>query len=260
MSVGAIDPKVLISEELSKRLSRNPRYSLRAFSKACGVSHTVLSLVLNGKRKLSKKAGEKIADFVGLSPEMRNALVPSNKKNANPRIKSRPSVFKNMSVDTFSFISEWYHLAILSLLEIENAKLEAKWISKQLGISELEASLAIDRLKRIGLVVQDSNGSWKQSGLPIAFDNKHSTSATRNYQRQLLQKGLDSIESHAFEDRDFSSMTLAMSASQLEYAKKKIKAFKRKLTAELESQGSPDAVFEMVFQLFPVTPIQRRKL
>ena len=62
------------------------------------------------------------------------------------------------------------------------------------------------------------------------------------------------IEKDPISDRDFSSITFAMDPSQVEYARRQIQLFRRKLMAEFESKGSPGAVFNLTVQLFPVTP------
>lgn len=241
------DPAAVLRAAFNEFLARNPRYSLRAFARSTGISHTVLSLVLSGKRRLSKKATTKLADFLGLDPIRRQRLLNEN--------KDVEGHYENMPLDTFEVISDWYHYAILSILELPEAKFEAKWLAKQLGLQEIEAKMAMDRLKRLSLVAQDKKGRWRQSSAPIKIDNTLSTVATRKFHKQLLNRAEQSIEQEPIENRDFSSMTFAMDASQIEYASKKIRAFRRKLTAELEKKSSPNAVFNLTVQLYPITPI-----
>ena len=130
-------------------------------------------------------------------------------------------------------------------------------MSKQIGITPLQAKLAIDRLKRLSLVEETSDGSWCQSSAPIKIDNKHSSIATKKFHKQLLRRASESIDKDPISERDFSSMTFAMDPSQIELARKKIQAFRRSLTAELEGKGSPGAVFNFTIQLYPVTPISK---
>ena len=69
-----MNPKHLLQRELSIRCEKNPRYSLRAFSRALGMSHTALSFVLSGKRPLSKNAARKVSEVLQLDPLQRKAL------------------------------------------------------------------------------------------------------------------------------------------------------------------------------------------
>ncbi len=110
------------------------------------------------------------------------------------RYSNIDDTYETLSLDSFELISDWYHYVILSALELPGAKLEAKWISKQIGIQPLQAKLAIERLKRLGLVEQISAGNWRQSTAPIKIDNKNSSGATKKFHKQLLTRAAESID------------------------------------------------------------------
>jgi transcriptional regulator with XRE-family HTH domain len=239
----------LLRLTLSDRCAKNPQYSIRAFAKSSGISHTVLSLVLSGKRTLSKAATQKLVDYLELSPKERESLIKTNKKS------NVDTDFQDLSLETFEVISDWYHYAILSLLELPEAKFEAKWIAGQLGIKILSAKLAIERLKKIGLVEEISAGVWRQSGKPIKIDNKISTAATKKFHKQLLERASVSIDRDPISVRDFSAITFTLDPSQIDYAKNRMREFRRQLMNELEAMGQPSAVYNMTIQFYPVTPI-----
>lgn len=236
----------LLRFTLSERCAKNPQYSIRAFAKSSGISHTVLSLVLSGKRKLSKAATQKLADYLELNPRERINLTKSTKTYSD-------ADFQDLSLDTFEIISDWYHYAILSLLQLPDAKFEAKWIASKLGIKVLSAKLAIERLQKVGLVEETSPGVWKQSGKPIKIDNKTSTAATKKFHKQLLARASESIDKDSVDIRDFSSITFVLDPSQIDYAKNRLRDFRRQLMNELEAIGQPSAVYNMTIQLYPVT-------
>ena len=54
------DYKLVMRTELDGRKVKNPNYSLRAFARDLGVSHTLISLILNGKRAMSQKMMKKL--------------------------------------------------------------------------------------------------------------------------------------------------------------------------------------------------------
>ena len=245
-----LNPTDLLREAIDDRCRKNPQYSLRAFSRASGISPTVLSLVLSGKRKLSKKATLKLCNFLELEGRDRSLILQACGTQADVN-------FQKLSLDTFAVISDWYHYAILSALEIPGSKLEARWLAKHLEISQLEAKRAIERLKSLNLVEETEDGAWRQSGQSIKIENTESTAATRKYHRQLLQKATESIEKHKITERDFSAMTFAIDPSLIDYARKKIQAFRRELVADLESRGNAQAVYQINIQLFPLTTINK---
>lgn len=249
------NPRLFLQSELTRRIQRNPRYSMRRFAQALGMSHTVLSLVLSGKRPLSRKAATQVSEFFGMSPLERERLI-AHRKGGGMTVAEQlrvESETQQMTLDTFSVISDWYHFAILSLLEIPQSKFQARWVAGKLGISEIEAKDAIERLQRLGLIKQNSKGQWKQAGTPIRFDNRDSTAATRKYYRQLLSRALESLEHDQADERDFTSMTLAIDPADLDFAREKIRAFRRTLTRELESRSAPTRVYNLNIQLFPLS-------
>ena len=242
------DPQSLLRAALAERCEKNPQYSIRAFARASGISHTVLSLVLSGKRRLSKQATTKLADYLGLDPRHRQALLQSREGSAADH-------FETLPLDSFEVISDWYHYAILSLLELPQAQFEARSISKQLGIPILNAKLAMERLQRLSLVEEIAPGQWRQSGKPLKVENTVSTAATKRFHKQLLERAAVSIDKDPIAVRDFSSMTFVLDPAQVEYARKRIRDFRRQLIGELENKGKPSAVFNFTLQLYPVTPI-----
>lgn len=245
------EPTALLRAALAERCNKNPQYSIRSFARSSGISHTVLSLVLSGKRRLSKKATAQLADFLELSPDHKNQLMSHFTSFAEP------SEYQDLSLDAFEVISDWYHYAILSALELPDAKWDARWFAKQFGIQVLEAKLAMERLERLQLVEQ-KNGKWKQTSKPIKVDNSVSTSATRKFHKQLLQSAIDAIETTVREERDYSSTTFAMDPALIPYAAAKIKKFRRELVAELEAKGYPQAVYQITMQLFPVSKLKEK--
>lgn len=244
-----LDPVKLLRETLAERCRKNPQYSIRAFARASGISHTVLSLVLSGKRPMSKEATGKLADHLNLNPTERKAILR--------KYSSAEDRYETLSLDSFELISDWYHYGILSALELPDAQLDPKWLAKKLGIRPLQAKLATERLLRLGLLEQLPDGSWKQSSAPIKIDNKTSTAATKKFHKQLLGLAAESIDRDPITDRDFSSMTFSMSASQIEYARQRMRDFRRELTAELENRATPEAVFNFTMQLYPITSLTK---
>jgi uncharacterized protein (TIGR02147 family) len=109
------------------------------------------------------------------------------------------------------------------------------------------------------LVEQDEDGKWRQSGKPLKIDNTTSTVATKKFHKQLLERAAESIDHDPVPVRDFASMTFTLDPSQVEYARKRIRDFRRELVAELEVKGSPSAVYNFTMQLYPLTPVKQKK-
>jgi uncharacterized protein (TIGR02147 family) len=237
----------LIERELMRRIEKNPRYSLRAFARSLGVSHTALSLVLTGRRRVSKNLATRVADCVGLTPLERQALFA-----ADAKLKGGEPAVHQLELDQFDLFSDWHHYAVLSLLELPHAQFDEKWIAARLTISRLHARSLMDRLLRLGMVVE-TDGVWKRAVAPIRVNNQVSTAATRLFHQQLLAKAAEVIEQTSAAERNYSSMTFVMDEAQVGLATERIREFRRKLVAELERRGAPTKVYNLTVQLFPAS-------
>lgn len=250
--------RVLLTEELTRRQNRNPKYSLRSFAKALGVSATTLSEAINGKRSLRRDSAQKIADRLAISPQERSRFILSamgvegdeNSFSATSR-QSKADAYRPFEVDQFKAISDWYHLAILSLAKLKRNKSEPAWVAEHLGITKSEAEEAMDRLFRLGMIERKGSRFFCTTR-PLFVRGKAACAAIRKYHRQNLEKALDSLEQDPIEVRDFTSITMAIDPEKIETARAMVKEFREKL-AEFLEQGDQTSVYTLAVQLFPVT-------
>ncbi len=242
----------LLRFEFSSRSEKNPQFSLRSFAKFLGVSHALLSLVLNEKRSPSKAFIGKMSERLALNPESRSIL-QNSLKNEIPKTTEEVR-YQKIGLDQFALVSEWQHFAILSLLEIEDTILRPEFISKRLGISETLARVSLKRLFDLDLLVKDEKSNrWQQKPGPIVVENSESTAYTRRFQNQLMNKALESLEADPIMVRDHSSTTFSMNPKNIPYALKRIRSFRRELTKELEDMGEKEEVYNLTVQIFPTS-------
>lgn len=244
-----MEPNLLLQRELTRRCQANPSYSLRAFAKAIGLSASTVSMVLAGKRRLSPVTKKKIAGRLGLSAEDTHVFLDGDKP---PATAKRPRDHRLVALDSFAVIADWYHLAILSLLELEKLELEPRLIARYLGIHEQEAKAALERLQRLDLIEQ-VRGRWKQKGAELAFDNTVSSAASVRFNRQILERAIQSIENDPFEARIASASTFEMSSRQVAIARSELKTWRREFSEKLRTSGRADQVYCLAVQLFPLS-------
>ena len=231
--------RIWLQDEFSRRCRTNSSYSLRAFAKQLEFDSSTLSQILSGKRKISEKVAEKIYAKIGRPPVQNPSQTDSTK-------------YMLLSMDAFTVISDWYHYAIMDLTLVKKFKSDHVWIASQLQISPLEAKLAIERLLRLGMLVQ-KNGKLKLSKITNTnYVEGQTSSAHKEYQRQIITKALHAIDNCPQDKKDITSMTIAANSKKLKEAKEKIKKFRRDLCTFLED-GEKDSVYQLGVQLYPLT-------
>lgn len=244
-----VDSGRLLREELVRRTSRNPKYSLRAFAKSLGLSSSFLSKLMNGQRPLTEKTLIKILPHLSLSPSEAIKL----RKNSGQK-RDWNLEFDSLDHDRFQLISDWYHFAILELSSVQGIVLNPKSVSACLGISIHEAKVALERLRRLELLDHENELKPARARSLSTVGPKFTTDATRNQQRQILQMAIRALDEVPFKERDQSSVTLAIPKSRLSEAKSKIAAFRRELTSYLQRPGERDSVYHLSISFYPVTP------
>jgi uncharacterized protein (TIGR02147 family) len=244
----------ILKSELQKRCEKNNRYSLRAFSKTLRIDAPTISKVLSGKLVPSKRLGERLINGLGLDPDQREVFWNSlmTKKFKVPAPPSEITADKILSQDTFSVISEWYHYALLELAQTRESQADPAWIAQRLGISEMTAKFAVERLVKLGLVERKGKRLLKTSKLLTVENPEVTGPALRRRQKEILKKSLDSLEVDGIERRNHTGITFAMDPNKIPEARKRIRDFMRRLCAYLET-GERKEVYELQTSLFPLS-------
>lgn len=246
----------VLRTELERRLSNNPRYSLRAFARALDVDPAVLSRSLTGKRGLSRAVGERMAGNLKLSPVERthflNSIAEEKKRNFLEKCEMPTNTslgWEAIEADQFAVIADLYHYAILELACVKGFKPNIHYIAKRLGLTSMQARFGVERLMRLGLL-EKRNGTWCKSKRNIGTADKNiTTPALKRHQRQILEKAIAAIDSQALSIRNMTGMTMAIDPKRIPVAKKMIQEFSEALCSYLE-QGERTEVYQLGISLF----------
>lgn len=241
--------------------SKDSRFSRRAFSKRLGLSAGAMSELLNGRRSVSIKLIQRICERLGLDPSERAKLLDLYSKKKT-RDQSRPETEVigiddlRLSADQFRVIGDWYHFAILSLMDTSDFRSEIPWIAERLGISVATARSAVERLIRLGIVQEDEKGHFTYSGQTYRTPDDVPDAAIRLAHFELLDKARKALDSLPVDERDFTSVILRLSPEQLPRAKEMIRRFQNKLLAELAANPQSE-VYQLGMQLFPLSRVRK---
>jgi uncharacterized protein (TIGR02147 family) len=251
----------ILKEELAKRCEKNHRYSVRAFAKALAIDVGALSRILGGKQIPSFRVTQQVLSQLDLAPEQEQDFLASIAETQRRRGLQRLSpLFKNLgarmvqsdlSIDLYRVIADWYHVAILELTFTKDFNSDPKWIADNLGISQCEAKLAIDRLLNLELLRIENGKLVKSNEQLTTTDKTVTTPALKKNQKQFLKKATESLENDPIEERNMTSMTMAIDPEKLPEAKQMIRAFNKTLCEFLES-GKRSRVYNLGIALYPI--------
>jgi uncharacterized protein (TIGR02147 family) len=259
------EAKNILSEILSQRTATNASYSLRAFARDLGVSPQQLSNVINGRRGLGPSTAEKVVKRLGLDQTQKDFFLESLKakfsKSKVQRVVSKSKLksmmvdasTKNLEIEMFATISNWYHFTLLELIKIsKNKKLTKSWFAKKLGIPESEVKLALGRLQRLELISKTESG-WEVNQDVIIADRGISTEAIRNFHRQILEKAIGALAFQTHEERYGSSSTIPIKVKDLALAKEMIQKFRIDFDKAVTDSENGEEVYGLSLQFFRLT-------
>lgn len=255
-----LDYRQFLIDELQNRQKRNPAYSLRAFSRDLGIGSSRLSEIINGKVGVSEERAVNIAQRLQL-PEVERALfvdlvqsehARSNiaRQAAQARLQARSLGSKKIETDEFAFISEWYNLAMLELLYIDGLEHSVEVFAETLGIDTESVEEALEGLLRLGYITRQGD-RWIPSEEAMII-NEENPSIVQYYHGQILDKAKEALQ-ESKEKRDFTFAVFALNSEQVEYAKARIREFRRSLVTELEEIPGKNGVYCLSLQLFELT-------
>ncbi len=254
-----------LRRELDRRLSSNPRYSLRAFARNLGMSPGELSEVLREKRPMSGKACQKVARALDLSPaEFKHLLVlaatASTEREAREsgttaplRSPAVPLHLRRLDEDRFRLVSDWWCFAILNLLEVDGFTWKANDISARLGITLMQAQTAMDRLERLLLVRRAPPDRAVATHDLVEHLSEVPSEAIRRYHRTLLEKAVIALDNQGRDERDITGIGMAIDKKDLKAIAREIAEFQEQIIAKYgrKRRGRKfDSIYQLEVALF----------
>jgi transcriptional regulator with XRE-family HTH domain len=234
----------LLKNEFQKRAQKNPSFSLRALSQKVGLDQSLLSKILQGKRKFSELNAKKVSNFLGVYLQHQSDSYVAEAVKTN---------YNLLREDQFLLISAWYHFALLELIKTKNFKNSTVMISQRLGISESDVEMSINRLRRLGFLEENQNKLILKKSSNKWVDLENTNTARKSLQKSLLEKSQEALESVAFDKRIHSSLTIAVDLKLLPEIKNKVEEFKNSLDSFIESHGNEKEVYNLSISFFPLT-------
>lgn len=260
-----LDYRSMLREELVARCGRNPSYSSRAIARDLGLSPAFFSQIMSGTRILSearaidlaektawttkkKRIFVKLVRLQTLSSEAlkRETLLEIKRAMADKRTPLSAK-YHDLTHDEFKIISEWFHFAIVELADTCVLRDDSVEIAAKLGLTNMAAMQAIERLVRVGLL-ERADGRLKKSKANYRMSAVPST-AIREFHKEHLKKAATAIDTQSVECRDFSGTTMAINVKKLARAKVLIRRFQSRLSELLET-GETSAVYHFSTQLY----------
>jgi uncharacterized protein (TIGR02147 family) len=257
----------ILKSEFEHRQNMNESYSLRGFAQKLGIAPSKISEILNHKQGLSEKLALKICNELRFSQDETNHFINTVKAHCSKSPKVRAEYTKileqrNRKIESFdiqeslfSIISNWYHFAILELMNTEDFQSGPKWISKRLSISLQDAKHGIQNLEKLGLI-EEKNNDFKPTGVNLRTSDGIGSSSIKKFNDQILTKAKDAIYEQDVSKRHLSTLTVGVNEEIIPEVFEKISAFRKELNQFISNHSknnNTEAVYCFSSQFFELT-------
>ncbi len=236
-----------LREEWRVRQKKNPSYSQRAFARSLNLDPSDLNKMMKG----SRLPGRKVAGSIGKKLGWAEAETEICLRYQAEAVPGRTPLGEEL----YEALSSWKYFAILSLTATKNFESSVAFVARKLSLPVAEVEVAVLRLKRLGLLVVDADGRWRDAsaGQTTSLgDPTATTTSRRKLQKSYIEQSLRTLETIAVDKRNHTTVTMTGDPKRLSMARDMITVFRRDL-AHFLSQGECTEVYCLNLGLFPLT-------
>ncbi len=262
-----IDYRQYLREFFEIKKAANPHYSFRLFSDKAGFkSKSFIQHVLDGKKNLSQSSIEKINTVLNLSGKQLKYFKLLVQYNQAATREHRNLYWEKMCVinpaspirvllkNEYEFFSKWYHKTIREVISLIDFKEDYQLLANLIRppITAEEAHMSVELLLNMGLVSKTENGYCLTEPLLTTGDEVRSR-AILDFHHENLQLAAGALDSVQSEQRDISSLVIALSDDGFRIFKEEIQQFRKRLLDIANNDTNMNTVYHMNFQLFPTS-------
>lgn len=244
-----------LNEVLRMRKHQNRKYTITQMGEEMGVDQSTMSRILLRKRPVSIKNFERMVSVFDLSQHRIDLF-----RKSILRTSYFKESFVPISVEEFEKVSDWYHLAILSMVDLKSFRSDVNYISHELQIDRNLVINAIDNLVSARLLQITEEGKFVTLGNEEYFSKSDKgLRLIEKRTRQIFDHSMDKLlESKNNGETLVRYMVIPVSSSDVEKYKSMIKDTFTKIYehSSKSSNSSKDQVYGMTTQLFPFTEVK----
>lgn len=264
-----IDYREYLRDAYAERRAETSKFSYRYIAGKVGfASPGFFANVLAGKKDISLKLVLKFAELFRMGRKEKDyfeALVlftkatgASEKKEYLDRLLGmRGSRVKKVEAHQWEYFEKWHHTAVRELIALRPFRGDFRALAAMVNppITVQEARKSIELLERLGLIRKGMDGVYERTDAAISSGDAVSQALISAYQVQAMELARYAIDNLPSGTRNFSTLTMSVSASTYAAMLEELRSFRRRLLEMAESSDDVDRVYQMNFHVFPLTAV-----
>lgn len=254
-----------------KKRKEGRRFSMRAMAKKLGISVSLLSLILNGKRNLPIRLIDAISTLLDIDQVDRDRLVhlmlvqkgnePARARDLMKRAYSSPGgqsgqlKWETLGKSDIEHLTDWRDIAIFLCCGLSDFDGSPEFVARKLFLDLGEVNRKMQQLKAAGFL-REINGKLQRGKKVLQLRSGKDLSVIRRYHKSHLENAAWALEHNTAEqdvqNRLITGMTLTASLRSVPLIKQRIQDLLLEI-AQMSSEDAPEEVFQFAVQLFPLS-------
>jgi uncharacterized protein (TIGR02147 family) len=267
-----MDYRDLLHSYYEERKSQMPLYSYRMLGSKLGLDASQLFRILQKEQHLPSRCVPMAKDMLcltGRPAEYFDLLIAASRSRSQQKKQElldkafalRDVRRHELSEKELQFLGQWWIATVRALLEVTRGNADPALIARSIipPITEDQAREAIELLKDLGMVTRLPSEKLALAETHLTVSGPAKAQAVRQFQKQVMQLGANSLDTIPVEQRDISTLTMAVDEECLQELKEMAREFRRQVQKRVEECAGPDRIMHLNMALFPVAQKQEAR-
>ena len=263
-----IDYRLFLKDYYEELKKSSKFFSYRYFSQKAGInSPNFLKQVIESKRNLTNITIDKFISALKLNDKegrfFRHLVLFNQAKSVQDKQEHYTVMLsmmhtvkeRKLTVMQHEYYLNWFLPVLRELVCLYNFNGDYKKIAAAVTppISVREARLGIKLLKKLDMVEEAADGTFKQTATAVISDSSVARMAVRSFNREMLRKAEMALDDTPVEQRQIYGVTIGISKECYGALAAEMAAFRDRVVAIANRDTGSNRVYQLHLQLFPLS-------
>lgn len=247
-----------------QHLKETKSYSIRKLAQEIEFkSHSLLLMILNGKRRLKPEVARKISAAFRLNANEENYFLSLSEYNQCQEPNRKRELFEKLIalrteqkpdvrvIDQYEFYLRWYNVVIYEYLPVDFEALDIEELVQELDLEEEEIEASLQLLERLNLA-ERRDELYKKREFALETHPEANNFLIQQFHASMIEKAKEAVETLPPEKRDASCLTVSMSPETYSTVVERVRQFRSDLNDLLSNTPKRETVYQINFQIYPV--------
>lgn len=261
------DYRACLRDAYLQRKAEDPGYSYRRLAAEVGFKTAgFFARILSGERNISPAMADRFCLWLGLKPreaDFFRRLIRFNQARTHEEkqagltglLNGSHSWLRDTDASQYRYYEKWYYPLLREIIHTFPFRGDYRKLARTIvpAVSPKEAQEAVDFLEEHGFIRRNADGAWclvdrfLNAGPGVAAISIHT------FQMAAMDLAKKALLRFQPAERDISTLTLSLSREGAARMKERLARFRSDMLEIARDDGKVDQVFQLNFQIFPVS-------